>query len=105
MKSKVTRYKLHISLSYIPTLHRLSETFIVRICDSFYFFRVYESTFPNKSKSRNLQFQSGFGGVPKRTKHGSQPIFSTELGKVVHIFADFGNRNIGGHGNFILTYI
>ena len=40
-------------------------------------------------------------GVSKRTEHGNQPIFLTEFGKMVHIFAEFGNRNTGGQGERI----
>ena len=41
-------------------------------------------------------------GVPKRTEHRNQPIFLKEFGKVAHLLADIGNRNISGHVNFIL---
>ena len=41
-----------------------------------------------------------WGGGPKRTKHGDRPIFSMDFGKIVYIFAEFGNKNTGGHGNF-----
>ena len=34
------------------------------------------------------------------TEHGNRPIFSKEFGNIVHILADFGNGNTGGHGNF-----
>ena len=33
-------------------------------------------------------------------EHENRPMFSTEFGIIVHILADFGNRNTGGHGNF-----
>ena len=38
-------------------------------------------------------------GVPKRTEHRNWPIFSTAFRKIVHILADFGKRNTGGHAN------
>ena len=34
-------------------------------------------------------------------EHGNRPIFSTKLGKIVYILADFGNRNIIKHGFFL----
>ena len=37
-----------------------------------------------------------------KTENGYWPIFSTEFGKIV-CFADFGNRNIVGHGNFVFS--
>ena len=46
-----------------------------------------------------------YQGCPKRTEHGNRPIFSTEFGNIVHILADFGNRNTGGHGKIIFTDI
>ena len=39
-------------------------------------------------------------GGPKLPEHRNRPIFSTELGNIVHIFEDFGNRNPDGHRNF-----
>ena len=40
-------------------------------------------------------------GVPKRTENGNRPIFSTKFGNFVHILADYENRNIAEHGNFL----
>ena len=39
-------------------------------------------------------------GVPKWKEHGNRPILTTEIGNIVYILADFGNRNTGGHGYF-----
>ena len=44
-------------------------------------------------------------GGPKRTEHENLPTFSMEFGNIVHIFADFGSRNMDGHGKVYLTDI
>ena len=53
--------------------------------------------FENKKRVKRdcYIFWAMLRGVPKRTEHGNRPIFSTEFGKIVHILADFGNRNRG----------
>ena len=48
-----------------------------------------------------MPYMTQMGGGPKSAEHGHWPIFSMEFGKSVHILADIGSKNIGGHGNFI----
>ena len=51
------------------------------------------------SKFKVCKIRVQRGGVPKRTAHGNRPIFLTKFRNVVHIFANLGNKNTGGHGN------
>ena len=38
-------------------------------------------------------------------EHGNWPIFLTDFLKIVHILAVIGNRNTGGHWNFLFWQI
>ena len=53
-----------------------------------------------------LYLRRGGREVIRRTEQGNRLIFSTEFGKMIHILADFGNRNTGGYGNiYIDSYL